>query len=232
MKDFTLTVIVPFYNEELFLEQSVNNLINENFCDQIILVNDASTDTSVNIAQELINNYNNMSLINIESNLGKGNALKEAIKNIKTTHVAIHDADLEYYPSDLKKMAEVSKLNPENIILGSRFIGNKERKNIYFRTYSANKIMSLFFSFIFLKKVSDIATCYKLFPTEASKELNLKEKGFGVEVELTAKLLKKQLNIIECPINYSARSYEEGKKIKFKDGINYIFKTVYYRFFE
>ena len=232
MKEYTLTVIVPFYNEELFIEQSVTNLINENFCDQVILVNDASTDASVKIAQELINNYSNISLLNIETNLGKGNAIKEAIKNINSTHVAIHDADLEYFPRDLKKMTEISKLNPENIILGSRFIGNIKRNNIYYRTYSANKIMSLFFSFIFWKKVSDIATCYKLFPIEASRELNLKEKGFGVEVELTAKLLKKKLNIIECPINYTARSYEEGKKIKLRDGVNYIIKTFYYRFFE
>jgi len=232
MKDFSLTVIVPFYNEELFLEQSVSNLIKENFCDEIIMVNDASSDSSINIAKDLVNNYKNISLINIESNAGKGNALKEAIKTIQTSHIAIHDADLEYNPNDLKKMTELSKLNPENIILGSRFIGNKERKNIYFRTYSANKIMSLFFSFIFLKKVTDIATCYKIFPTEVSKELNLKEKGFGVEVELTAKLLNKQLSIIEFPINYTARSYKEGKKIKFKDGLNYIIKTIYYRFFE
>ena len=226
-----LAVIVPFYNEENYLQKSINRLTDSDIFDQIILVDDCSTDNSASIANKNVLKNKKMIYLKSSSNKGKGNALNLAKNIIETSHVIIHDADLEYFPSDLKKMTEISKLNPENIILGSRFIGNKERKNIYFRTYSANKTMSLFFSFIFLKKVSDIATCYKLFPTKASKGLNLKEKGFGVEVELTAKLLKKQLNIIECPINYSARSYEEGKKIKFKDGINYIIKTVYYRFF-
>ena len=154
-----------------------------------------------------------------------------AKKLIDTTHVVIHDADLEYYPEDIKKMVEKAKLSQKSLILGSRFKGNLKRENIYRRTLFANKIMSLFFSIIHFYRVSDIATCYKLMPSSFFKSIDLKEKGFAVEVELIAKFLKSNKSIIEVPIRYSGRSYEEGKKIKASDGLNYIFKTFKYRLF-
>ncbi len=143
----------------------------------------------------------------------------------------IHDADLEYFPEDLVEMFEKAKLNPQSLIIGSRFIGNKERVNIYRRTFIANKVMSLFFSFVHFCKISDIATCYKMLRTDTFKEIQLYENGFSIEIELVAKFLKKNKSIIEVPIKYEGRSYEEGKKIKPIDGMMYLINTIKYKIY-
>ena len=226
-----LTVIVPFYNEENFLRESIERVLRATIADKLILVDDCSTDNSFDIATEITKDLKFVKIIQSKKNLGKGNALNLAKKLIDTTHVVIHDADLEYYPEDIKNMVEKVKLSPESLILGSRFKGNLKRANIYRITLFAYKIMSLFFSIIYFYRVSDIATCYKLMPSSFFKSLELKEKGFAVEVELIAKFLKSNKSIIEVPVKYSGRSYEEGKKIKATDGLNYILKTFKYRFF-
>ena len=226
-----LTVIIPFYNEEKFLEASINRVLKSQVADFLILVDDCSTDNSLNIAIEKTKNLKSVSIIKSHMNQGKGNALNLAKKYIKTTHVVIHDAGLEYFPDDIVKMIEKAKLSPNSLILGSRFIGVLKRDNIYKRTYFANKIMSLFFSILHLYRVSDIATCYKLMPVSFFKKTDLKEKGFAIEVELVAKFLKFNRSIIEIPIRYAGRSYEEGKKIKAFDGFNYILKTFKYKLF-
>jgi len=145
--------------------------------------------------------------------------------------VVIHDADLEYFPDDIVEMFNLVEDNPESLILGSRFIGTKDRKNVYFRTNLANRTMSLFFSLVNFQYITDIATCYKLMPTSFFKDLNIKEKGFSIEVELLSKFLKTNRNVIEVPIKYEGRSYTDGKKIKASDGFKYLFNTVKYRFF-
>ena len=223
-----LTVIVPVYNEELFLEESLQRLLKleKNFA--ILIVDDSSSDDSPKIAQKYANDYDSITFIRKARNGGKGSVLKEAFNYVKTDFIVIHDADLEYFPEDLLIMYENIDIN--SFVLGSRFIGNAKRKNIYLRTYIANKIMSYFFSLVFLKKVTDVATCYKMFPSHIIQNQIIQEKGFSVEIEITAKLLKSKLNYSEVPIKYSGRSYEEGKKIKFIDGILYLINTIKYRF--
>ena len=144
--------------------------------------------------------------------------------------MVIHDADLEYFPEDIIEMFEESKDYPNSMILGSRFIGEKERKNVYTRTTLANKIMSLFFSIVNFYYISDIATCYKLMPVDFYKKTTLKENGFSIEIEILSKFLKYNRSIKEVPIKYEGRSYEEGKKIKTSDGFKYLFNTLKYRF--
>ena len=143
----------------------------------------------------------------------------------------VHDADLEYFPEDIVEMFEAAKLNPESLIIGSRFIGNKERINLYRRTYIANKLMSLFFSYVHFCKISDIATCYKMMLTDIFKEIELYENGFSIEIEIVSKFLRKYKSIIEIPIRYEGRSYEEGKKIKPKDGMMYLINTIKYKIY-
>ena len=128
-------------------------------------------------------------------------------------------------------MFEKAKTNPQSLIIGSRFIGNKERINIYRRTYFANKVMSLFFSFIHFCKISDIATCYKMMATKIFKEIELVENGFSIEIELVSKFLKKYKSIIEVPIKYEGRSYEEGKKIRPLDGLMYLINSIKYKIY-
>lgn len=226
-----LTVLIPFYNEENTLKESTLRVVNDLPEAEIILIDDCSTDNSFTIAEDLIRNYSNIKLIQNSSNLGKGGALKLAKSLINTSHVVIHDADLEYFPSDINEMMSFAITKPDYLVLGSRFIGEKSRKNIYKRTYIANKIMSQFFSLIFFKKITDIATCYKLMPSKFFIETNLKENGFSIEIEIVAKFLKHSKSLIEVPIMYDGRSYDEGKKIKFSDGIFYIINTLKYRYF-
>lgn len=226
-----LTVLIPFYNEEDTLKESTLRVVNDLPEAEIILIDDCSTDNSFTIAEDLIRNYSNIKLIQNSSNLGKGGALKLAKSLINTSHVVIHDADLEYFPSDINEMMSFAITKPDYLVLGSRFIGEKSRKNIYKRTYIANKIMSQFFSLIFFKKITDVATCYKLMPSKFFIETNLKENGFSIEIEIVAKFLKHSKSLIEVPIMYDGRSYDEGKKIKFSDGIFYIINTLKYRYF-
>lgn len=226
----SLSVIVPFFNEEDCLEKSVHRLLNNNIYEEIILVNNNSTDGSSNIAKKLEKNNKNISLYKTNEKKGKGVALTHSKEYIKSTHVVIHDADLEYFPEDIIKMFEVSKNYPNSMILGSRFIGEKERKNVYMRTVLANKVMSLFFSLINFYTITDVATCYKLMPTDFYKKTSLKENGFSIEIEILSKFLKYNRSVIEVPIKYEGRSYEEGKKIKTSDGFKYLFNTLKYRF--
>ena len=140
-----LAVIVPFYNEENYLQKSINRLLDNDIYDQIILVDDCSTDNSANIANKNVLKVNKMFYLKSSSNKGKGNALNLAKNILETSHVIIHDADLEYFPDDILEMFNCLEENKDSLILGSRFIGSKERANVYSRTLLANKAMSFFF---------------------------------------------------------------------------------------
>ena len=225
-----LTVIVPFFNEEVYLEKSVNRLLNIKIYDSIILIDNNSSDQSLEVAKNLAHKNKNIDLYQTDETQGKGVALNFSQNLITTTHVVIHDADLEYFPEDIVEMFSLSKEFPNSLILGSRFIGSKDRKNVYKRTYIANKVMSLFFSIVNFYYVSDVATCYKMMPTKFFQDIYIREQGFSIEIELLSKFLKYNKSIKELPIKYSGRSYKEGKKIKFLDGFKYLFNTLKYRF--
>ena len=225
----TLTALVPFYNEENTILKSIEKLDSLTFINEVILLNDGSTDESLDIVNKFIKNKRKYKILSYEENKGKGAVLNESREHISNDYVVIHDADLEYFPKDLIEMFKF--VDGSNLVLGSRFIGNKKRSNIYMRTYIANKTISLFFSFINQKRITDVATCYKMMPTSFFKQNNFKEEGFSIEIEIISKFLKNNKNIVEVPISYNARSYEEGKKIKTKDGVFYLFNTIRYKFF-
>tara|TARA_Y100001970_G_C14215111_1_gene849213 strand:- start:196 stop:882 length:687 start_codon:yes stop_codon:yes gene_type:complete len=226
----TLSVIIPFFNEERYIEESINRVLAVDIFDQIILSDDCSTDLSSVIAKKYSDNNGKIAYIRSKRNQGKGAALSNARKHITSTHVIIHDADLEYFPDDIVTMFKLVDENPMSLILGSRFIGNFERSGGYRRTLIANKAMSLFFSLVNQVKVTDVATCYKLMPSKFFKNLNLQEEGFSIEIEMISKFLKFNKSIIEVPIKYAGRTYQQGKKIKTLDGFLYLLNTLKYRF--
>jgi len=226
----TLSVIVPFFNEENTLDQSIKRLLEIPIFEKIYLVDDCSTDNSQFIAKKFESVYPNIVLSSTSINSGKGGALNSLVGKIESSHVVIHDADLEYFPEDLIELNKISEINPNSLIIGSRFIGNQKRINLYKRTFFANKFLSKLFSILYAVEISDIATCYKLMPSNFFNTVKLVENGFSIEIELVAKFLKYNKSIFEVPIKYSARSYEEGKKIKPIDGIRYIVSTIKYRF--
>ena len=145
--EYSLTILVPFFNKETLREKSVQRLIDTNLkIEKIILINDGSTDSSLNIASDIASKFSYVEVINNLLNQGKGSALSSAFSQVTTSHIAIHDADLEYNPKDFKEMIAKSKESKSSLILGSRFIGKRKRNNIYLRTYLANKFLSFLFS--------------------------------------------------------------------------------------
>ena len=223
MNRFELTVIVPFYNEENTLQTAVFNLLNENFASEILLIDDGSSDLSNEIARELAKKFSEVRLVESQENIGKGHAVRLGINNATKKYIGVLDADLEYLPTDLKNLYFKISENELDIVCGSRFIGNYKRDNLYFRTYLANKFLSKLFSIIYKKKVTDVATCLKVFKKDIVDQIELESNGFEIEVELLAKILIRFNKYEEIPIKYFARSYEEGKKIKLIDGLRYLF---------
>ena len=219
-----LSVLVPFFNEEKTLFKSISNLISANVSNEIILINDNSTDNSLKIAEELVSKNECVELINSDKNLGKGNAISLGLKKVNSDFVIVHDADLEYNPIDIKKILEsIPKMqNTNTVVLGSRFIGDINRENIYLRTYLANKLFSFLFSLFNNFKVSDVATCYKLISRDIYKNIEIEKNGFDFEIEILHKALEHCKYYKEVPISYSGRSYEDGKKIKLVDGFRYL----------
>lgn len=227
-KKYDLSVIVPFYNEEKFLVESVERLLSANLFKEIILVNDCSNDRSPQIARKLVDKYENISLHNLKENSGKGNAIKVGLNFVKSKYTIIHDADLEYYPSDIKQMIIKTDDDENCLVIGSRTLRGGSRNNRYRVTYFANKYFTYFFSLINFHYFTDIASCYWLIKTETLRSLDIKEKGFAIEVEVISKFLRTGYKVYEVPINYSGRLYSEGKKIRLSDGINIFFKILQY----
>lgn len=224
----TLGVIVPFYNEEQYLKMSINRLIQQKIIDQIVLVNDCSTDNSFAIATKICKKYDYISLISTDTNSGKGSAVHKGLLNIKTSHVIVHDADLEYFPEDIPKLFSEATINSNTLVIGSRTIGDEIRKSKYKRTFYAQKIFSFLFSVLNKILISDIASCYWLIETNVLRNFKLSEKGFAIEIEILSKAVKRNMQIIEIPIRYNARSYKEGKKIKATDGFKILLKIFYF----
>ena len=227
-KKISLGVIVPFYNEEKFLEESVSRVLKLDIVDQIVLVDDCSIDDSYVIAEKIAAGNNRISLTQTLLNEGKGSAIKRGLELVSTSHVIIHDADLEYFPEDIPELFNETMVHDDCLVIGSRTLGEKQRKNIYFYTYFGNKVLTLLFSVLNNHKLSDIASCYWLVKVETLKNINLSEKGFAVEVEVLSKFIKNNIQVIEVPIKYEARSYQDGKKIKLKDGLKIFFKILKY----
>ena len=221
-----LSVIVPFFNEEKYLEESVTRLLDQEIFSKIILVNDCSNDESLTIAKNLAEKFDIIETISTKQNKGKGNAIKEGLESVETTHVIVHDADLEYFPDDIPEMFEIAVANQNSLILGSRTIGHKKRISLYKTTYFAQKIYALIFSLLNNCKISDIASCYWLISTDSLREMNISSEGFSIEVEVLSKALRNKIKVIETPIKYHARSYDDGKKIKIYDGLQILIKIV------
>ena len=189
----SITAIVPVYNEEKFLKQSVIRLLDIDEINTIYLVDDCSTDRSRKIMDQLSLENNKIRLFQTDKNSGKGKAVCSVQKELTTDYVIIHDADLEYDPRDIKRMIEKIDTNNPNMVLGSRFL-HENKKQIYLRTFLANKFLSKVFSIVYFVKITDIATCYKLMPTDYFKFEQFFEKGFAIEVELLSKYFKSNKN--------------------------------------
>lgn len=219
-----ISIIIPVFNERKTVEIVINNIIREkNFNKQIIVVDDSSTDGTSEELQKIYANGLIDNLVIHEKNLGKGAAINSAKKYIDGDIVIIQDADLEYSPKDYEKLVNPIINGQADVVYGSRFLTSECHRVIYFWHYVANKFLTLLSNILTNINLSDIETGYKAFRTSIFLKVNIQENRFGFEPEITAKIAKLKCRIYEVGISYDGRSYEEGKKISWIDGLRAIY---------
>jgi glycosyltransferase involved in cell wall biosynthesis len=226
----TLSVLIPMFNEASTIETVLKrlNLINwpSSVRIEILVIDDASTDTSVEICSKLINKceINGLRLVKHEFNKGKGSAIHTGIRECNGDYIVIQDADLEYNPDEIKSLLDLALNDVADVVYGSRFIGGKPHRVLFFWHTIGNKILTFLSNANTNLNLTDMETCYKLFDAKLLKSLDLKEKRFGFEPEVTAKIARiKNVRIYEIGISYHGRTYAEGKKIGWKDGFRAIY---------
>ena len=232
-KNFKLSIIIPCYNEkktiQSILKKIIESLNNYKIVDyEIIIVDDYSDDGTKELLNE-IKNKEKMIVFFHETNLGKGAAIQTAIQHITGDITIIQDADLEYDPYDYNKLLLPFFETDADVVYGSRFLGGGKYTRIhFFWHYLANKILTFFCNVVTNLNMSDMETGYKVFKKDVIKSINILERSFGVEPEITIKLAKKKFVFFEVPISYSGRSYEEGKKIGIKDAFRALYCIILY----
>ncbi len=229
-----LTIIIPCYNEKNTIKKLIDKIISLNLSKQIILVDDFSTDGS----REIIKMFKNRidKIIYHNKNMGKGAAIKSTFNFIMGDFVVIQDADLEYNPDDLVKMYNLMLSMKHDVLYGSRVLGKNRYKDnkgftSIFRIF-ANHFLTEISNLINKQKLTDAHTCYKMFKTAIFKKINLKENDFSFCPEVTTKLSNFKIPIDEVAISYKGRSYEEGKKISFKDALKAIYVIFKYSIYK
>lgn len=228
-----LSVIIPCFNEEKTLKIIVKRVLNfKELEKEIIIVDDCSTDGSKIIINELSNSHSEIRGIYLEKNSGKGSALKKGFEVVSGDIVLIQDADLEYDPKDYTALIKPFKNTDADIVYGSRFMGGEYVRLQFFWHFIANKLLTFVTNIVTNLNMSDMETGYKLFKKSVIQSINIKEKSFGVEPEITIKLAKKNFIFYEVPISYQGRSYEEGKKISLKDAFVALYCIFKYKFFD
>jgi len=228
-----LDVIIPVYNEKKTIEIIVDKVLQyKELNTKIIIVNDGSTDGTSDIVNNLkIKHPNIIKILNHDSNLGKGAAIKTAFQNLESEFVLIQDADLEYDPSDYSKLLRPLLKNQADVVYGSRFLGGQQVRVHLFWNYLANKLLTLTTNILVNMNFTDMETGYKAFKKTALDTITIEEKSFTFEPEITIKLAKKKFVFYEVPISYNGRSYEDGKKIRLKDAFLAFYTLFKYRFF-
>ena len=228
-----LSIVIPIYNEKDTLKlilQKVRAVDLGHTQKEYLLIDDGSTDGTRDILAELQKESSDLKIILKEKNSGKGATLKVGFEHATGDYVIVQDADLEYDPEDYKKLVRVLAEEGVDVVYGSRFSGTyKDMSNLH---YYGNKMLTLVTNLVFGVLLTDMETCYKLIPSSFLKKIKIKSSRFNFEPEITAKILKAGLHIREVPISYSGRSFSEGKKITWCDGIIALFTLIRYRFFE
>lgn len=216
-----LSVVIPVYNEEATLEVIAERVRAIDIKTEIIAVDDGSTDRSREILSDLEKRGLVDQVILHDENRGKGAALKTGFQKATGDWVAIQDADLEYNPQELPNLVEPIRAGKADVVFGSRFLGGAPHRVLFFWHSVANRCLTLLSNMFTDLNLTDMETCYKVFRREILEQIELRERRFGVEPELTAKVAKiKGIRIYEVGISYEGRSYEEGKKIGWRDGIS------------
>ena len=216
-----LTVVMPVFNEESRVTEAIKRVLLQDFVAELIVVDDGSTDST----WDSISAIEDPRLITVRQpvNRGKGAALREGFIHASAPFVAVHDADLEYDPRDLEQLLTPLRDGRADVVFGSRFMGGREHRVLYYWHSVGNRILTTLSNMATDVNLTDMETCSKVFTREAIQGLDLEEDRFGFEPEVTAKVAARGLRIYEVGVSYSGRTYAEGKKINWKDGVRAVY---------
>jgi len=234
----TLSIIIPVFNEQQTIYKLLQKIADlsliENINKEIIVVNDASTDSSKIEINKFIDRNPELTLLFIDHqiNKGKGGAVKSGVEKANGEYCIIQDADLELIPDEINLLLKPAVEDKADVVYGSRFLNNLKHENEVFLNRMANKFLTGLSNVIFGVKLTDMQTCYKLIPISEIKKLTLKENGFAFDPEVTAKLAKnKNLRWEEVAISYDPRTKDEGKKIRWNHGFRQVYSILRYGLF-
>ena len=234
----TLSIIIPAFNESGTMLEILNKIKRVSLIDglrkEIIVIDDGSTDGTVMHVEQFImeNNDQGIRLLKQSRNLGKGAALRRGFGIASGDFILIQDADLEYDPEEYNLLLKPMLSGRADVVYGSRFLGNLPHRMLFYWHSVGNKFLTFLSNVMTNLNLSDMETCYKVFKADIIENIDLKENGFGFEPEITAKIAKiKGIRIFEIGISYYGRTYEEGKKINWKDGFYAIYAIFKYNLF-
>ena len=216
--NFTLSIIIPCYNEINTISDLIKKVKSSTIkSKEIIIIDNCSNDGT----REFLNNLKDESLIIVlnKRNIGKGGSLAKGFALASGNITLVQDADLEYDPSEYEKLIAPILNDQADVVYGSRFMGEAPHRVLYFWHRVGNGFLTLLSNILTDINLTDMETCYKVFRTSIIKSINIKERGFGVEPEITAKIARLNCRIYEVGISYFGRTYEEGKKVGWKDGL-------------
>jgi glycosyltransferase involved in cell wall biosynthesis len=228
-----VSIIIPVFNEKETISEAIDSVTDakvNHLNKEIIIVDDGSTDGSRDVLKNI--RGENIKIFYHQKNQGKGMALRTGFKQVTGQIIITQDADLEYSPRDYQDLIAPILDGKADIVFGSRFLGAKPHRVLYFWHYMGNKIISLLCDIFTNLNLSDIETGYKAFRREVLEQIKLKEKGFGFEPEFTIKAARKKFRFYEIGISYTGRTYTQGKKIKARDGFWAVWAILRYGVFD
>ncbi len=223
-----LSIVIPVFNEKETVIKVLEAIRAVPIEKEVIVVDDGSTDGTRPLLHAWLRQHAEFKIIFHRKNRGKGSAVAEGFKAATGDAVIIQDADLEYDPHDYPKLLRAYEKPGVQVVYGSRFL--KTRKSTSFWHWSVNAFLTSLTNILYGSRLTDMETCYKLMKRDVAKSLHVSSQGFEIEPEITAKLLKAGHSIAEVPISYHGRSYHDGKKINWKDGIKTVWALLAYRF--
>jgi glycosyltransferase involved in cell wall biosynthesis len=226
-----ISVVIPVYNEVRTIKEIVARVQAVELEKEIIIVDDYSSDGTREHLREINQTHGNVKVLYHDHNQGKGAALRTGFQAVTGDIVIIQDADLEYDPREYPHLLGPIADGRADVVYGSRFLGGPHRV-LFFWHHVGNKFLTLLSNMFTNLNLTDMETCYKVFKSEVLAEIKLKSSRFGFEPEFTAKIARKGFRIYETPISYSGRTYSEGKKIRWQDGVKAVFAILWFRFFD